>query len=324
MAAAGKTQNSLEIRERDTDVLRDLFVSRVMTSAHIASLHFDGSREAAKKRLQKLKAARLVGERPRKSTEPAVLFLTRKGFDALRERGVLAEFPQLPASALDKRANVSALTLRHELEVMDVKAAFCSAIRGTDRFAVAEFTTWPLLVQFEAFRPGRESAEVLVKPDGFIRVHEKESDGGLSEHTFFLEVDRSTETQDTLVNRAACYMDYFRSGGFAVKNGAPRDAFKEYPFRVLMVFKTAERSNNTAERLLQSNPPILTQVWLSTLQEVTTNPLAEIWTCPADYREATRGTAFDTEHRRESWGYRRQTERETLIESRIKKQRLLQ
>ncbi len=123
---------------------------------------------------------------------------------------------------------------------MDVKAAFCSAIRGSGRFTVAEFSTWPLLYQFEAFRPGHSSAEVIVKPDGFIRIHEKETDGGLSEHTFFLEVDRSSETQDTLVARAGCYLDYYKSGGFAVRNGGTRADFKDYPFRVLMVFKTAE------------------------------------------------------------------------------------
>ena len=37
---------------------------------------------------------------------------------------------------------------------MDVKAAFHSAIHATKQFSVAEFSTWPLLYQFEAFRPG--------------------------------------------------------------------------------------------------------------------------------------------------------------------------
>jgi hypothetical protein len=314
---------SISLQNRDLDVLRELFVSRVMTAAHVAALHFDGSREAAKKRLQKLKAAGLIAERPRKATEPAVLFLTRKAFDVLRERGVLAQYPQFPVSALAKRAQVSDITLRHELEVMDVKAAFDSAIRGTEQFSVAAFSTWPLLYQFEAFRHGRGGAEVVVKPDGFIRIHQTEADGGESEHTFFLEVDRSSETQDALVAKAGCYLDYYRSGGFAERNGKPRSAFKDFPFRVLMVFKNAERRNNTAERLLQSTPPILTMVSLTTFAEVTATPLAAIWITPADYRDATRGTPFDPTHRPASYTYRRQTEREALIDSHIKKQSLL-
>ncbi len=206
---------------------------------------------------------------------------------------------------------------------MDVKAAFCSAIRGAHSFTVAEFSTWPLLYQFEAFRPGQDSAEVIVKPDGFIRVHEKEPDGGLSEHTFFLEVDRSTETQDTLVARAGCYLDYFRSGAFAQRNGAPRSAYKDYPFRVLIVFKTAERRKNTAERLLQNSPPIFTQVCLSTFEEATRDPLGSIWIRPLDYRKGTQGTRFDTERGRPRWGYARQTERERVIAESVQKHRLL-
>src|SRR5260370_30381727 len=157
---------------------------------------------------------------------------------------------------------------------MDVKAAFYSAIKMTEQFTVAEFSTWPVLYQFEAFRAGQGGAEVTVKPDGFIRIHEKEKDDHLSEHTFFLEVDRSTETQDTLVARAGSYFEYYKSGGFAERNGAPRAAYKNFPFRVLMVFKTAERRNNTAERLMQNNPPIFTHDSLSTIDEVMAEPLA--------------------------------------------------
>ena len=74
---------------------------------------------------------------------------------------------------------------------MDVKTAFHSAIKKTTEFSIAEFSTWPLLYQFEAFRSGYGGAQVLVKPDGFIRIHEKELDGGVSEYAFFLELDRS-------------------------------------------------------------------------------------------------------------------------------------
>src|SRR5204863_509907 len=132
--------------------------------------------------------------------------------------------------------------------------------------------------------------QILVKPDGFIRIHEKEKDGGLSEHAFFLEVDRSTEVQDLLVTRAGSYLEYFKSGGFAERNGAPRSAYKEFPFGLLLVFKTAERRNNTVERLLQNNPPISNRVYLSTLEEVKTNPFGDVWIRPRDYRDAVNGT----------------------------------
>ncbi len=323
MATAKICVESVHPQGRDLALLRGLFESRVMTAGHIAALYFDGKKEATKKRLQKLKAAGFIGERTRHASQPSILFLTRKGLVLLQEHGTLAEYPPLDLPVLEKRARVSDLTIRHELEIMDVKAALHSAIKQTGNFSLAEFSTWPLLYQFAAVRHGSRGAEVTVKPDGFIRIHEREPDGGVSEHTFFLEVDRSSEIQDTLVHRAGSYLDYYQSGAFAVRNGAARSAFRDYPFRVLMVFKSAERRNNTAERLLQSNPPIHTQVCLSTLAEVTSNPLGPVWFRPLEYEKATRGTPFDPEKARPQWAYQRQTARELFIEQKVPKRCLL-
>ncbi len=315
--------DSIDLQDRDLALLRGLFESRLMTAAHVVALYFDGKKEAAKKRLQKLKAAALIGEQARKAYEPVILSLTRQGFGVLQKEGVLSEYPQLPQSALDKRASVSALTLQHELEIMDAKAAFHSAIKQTESFSVAEFSTWPLLFQFQVAQHWQSGTQVVVKPDGFIRIHEKEADGGVSEHTFFIEVDRSTERQEILLKKALCYMDYYRTGGFAVKNGAVRSAYKDFPFRVLMVLKTAERRNNIAERLLQSTPTILTQVWLSTFQEVITSPLAPIWVSPAAYREAIKGTVHEGRSAMKGT-YRRHAERDAAVERAVTKQQLLQ
>jgi hypothetical protein len=293
-----------------------------MSATHATALYFDGKNEAAKKRLQKLRAAGLVGERPRQAFGPAVLFLTRRGLEVLREHGILAEYPSFGLPALERRSRVSDLTVRHELEVIDVKTAFHRAIKKTDGFTIAELSTWPLLHQFEVFRPGRSRPET-VKPDGFTRIREKEADGGMFEHNFFLEVDRSTESPNTLVARAGCYLEYYRYGGFAAKLGALRAAYKQYPFRVLMVFKTAERRNNIAERLLQSDPPIYTQACLTTFAEAIADPLGAVWMCPRDYYDATKGTPFDPNHRRKTWGYQRQAAREELVDQRVKKFRIL-
>lgn len=293
-----------------------------MTTDHAAWLYFDGKGEAGKKRLQKLKSAGFITERPRRTFEPSVLFLTRKGLEILQDNGILAEYPPFDLPALDRRARVSDLTIRHELEVMDVKTAFHAAVKKLPLFNIAEFSTWPMLHEFTAYRPGAGGAETPVKPDGFIRVHETEADGGKFERTFFLELDRSTETQEILIARAGCYHDYYKSGGFAIRNGVARSDYKQFPFRVLMVFKTAERRNNTAARLLQSYLTVFKQVCLSTLEEVTRDPLDAIWTNPADYREATKGTPFAAELQIPARGYRRQTERDRFIESNVKKWRL--
>lgn len=309
----------ISLEARDITLLRGLFESRVMSSVHVASLYFNGSRDAAIKRLQKIKAAGLVGERKRHVSEPSILYLTRKGFTVLQGRNLLLEYPPLPATAFERRANVSELTIRHELEIMDVKTAFHVAISNLERLSIDQFSTWPRLSEFEVTRPGYGGRETPVRPDGFIRINVQ----GEFVETYFLEVDRSSKTQDKLVAQAMCYREYYFGGGFAVRNGTTRDKFKEFPFRVLIVCKSADRRNNTAERLLLSNPPISTMVWLSTLAEVTANPLGPIWIRPQDYRPAVAGTRFDVDRKGKAIVNHPQPERNAVVEAQIQRFRLL-
>src|SRR5690349_3187740 len=94
----------IELQSRDFALLRGLFESRVMTLSHAAALFFDGKKEMAKKRLQKLKAAGIVRERPRHFSDPSILFLTRRAFELLRDHGYLVDYPRIGIADLDKRA----------------------------------------------------------------------------------------------------------------------------------------------------------------------------------------------------------------------------
>ena len=307
---------AISYQDRDLDLLRGLFESRIMTAAHIAALYFNGSGEAAKKRLQKLKAAGMIGERMRSVSEPRILFLTSKAIELLRERGILAQYPTVVTNG--KRTQVSELTIRHELQVMDVKAAFCAALRERKTLTVAEFSTWPALHQFEIVDRIKRT-NIVVKPDGFIRLHEQEKNGATSEHTFFLELDRSTETQDTIATKARSYLEHYQSGGFAVQNGATRADYKKFPFRVLLIFQNAERRNNAAERLLLNNPPILTHSYLTTFAEFIAEPLGNVWVRPLDYRETLKKSKFEAVAGENAKTYRRQSAREAFVESLIQK-----
>ncbi len=185
---------------------------------------------------------------------------------------------------------VSQLTLRHELEIQEVKTALTLAVNRTGKFSICEFSTWPLLYEFRVTLPANGSTfarpEILLKPDGFIRVMEKDADGQEFRRLFFLELDRSTETLNTLVTKALAYREYYRTGGLAIKFMASKDAFNDYPFRVMMIFKSEARRDNVAEILLKARPPILKQCWMTTLTELIANPLGPIWIRPLDYRAA--------------------------------------
>lgn len=302
-------------------MFQGLFESRMMSLSHVTSLYFGGRGEAAKKRIQQLKASEYIGERPRQPYHPSLLFLKAKGFRVLSEGGYLSGYPAPSWEHFRKRVWISELTLRHELAVMDAKVAFVSRLQGVEGIEVAEFSTWPMLYQF--YVPGeRGGKEVLMKPDSFIRVHETDGEEGMLEHAFFLELDRGTEPQKVLTQKASCYRGYYQSGRFAERMGGQAEAYKDYPFIVLMVFKNAERRNNTAVALLQNDPPIKRQTWLTTFAELEKDPLGAIWARPADYLEATEGTAFDPLKVSQEQVYRRNTDREHFVESAIGKQRL--
>jgi hypothetical protein len=322
MPTTEKPKPGLILQERDLIILRDLFESRVISLAQMATLHFEGRYEGAKKRIQILKANGLIAERPREPLKPSILFLPQKAFELLSEKGMLADYPNLSIASLTKRAQVSKQTIEHELACIDVKTSFARAIRTSNVLKLQEFSTWPLLSQFEAYVPMRRIKQTI-KPDGFIRIHEHALDGGKFGYTFFMEIDRSTEKQDILAEKAACYLDYYKRGGFAVRNGHPPEAFQDFPFRVLIVCKTPERRNNAAERLLKLNPPIFKHAMLSTFDDVCANPLGPIWIQPVNYREATRCTPFDLDKQQSRFIYRRQVEREEFIEKAVRKSSLL-
>lgn len=287
-----------------------------MSNAHISALHFNGHKAAAKKRIQTLKRARLISERPRHPFEPSIIFITKGGLAELALRGILQEYPGINRSMLENRANVSLLTLRHELDVLDVKAQLWSASSKSNLFTVTEFTTWPRLVQFAV-------GGTVVKPDAFVRIRHPANAETFSEHSFFVELDRSTEALNLLVRRAACYLAYYKSGGFAERSGAMRTAVRDYPLRVLFILKTEERRNNITERLLGHSPPILSHVWLTTLSDLKRDPLGAIWIRPIDYRNATAGTPYSTHRSASTPEYRRQTARELHVAKALTKHPLI-
>jgi hypothetical protein len=100
MAKTKEARSSVDVQERDLALLRSLFESRIMTTAHVAAVHFDGKKEAAKKRLQKLKAAGFIGERARRAYEPSLLFLAAPALSLLRQRGILSEYPEIALPAI--------------------------------------------------------------------------------------------------------------------------------------------------------------------------------------------------------------------------------
>src|SRR4051812_37963940 len=126
----------LSLQERDFNILRSLATCRIMTNRQIAGIFFQGRREAAKKRLQKLKTAGFIKERPRKAYDPAVLCLTSAAFALLSSNGQLSELPSVSKPSWERRSHVSNQTLKHELEVIDVMTSFHTAVHNSKTISI--------------------------------------------------------------------------------------------------------------------------------------------------------------------------------------------
>ena len=296
------TPSGPALQARDTQLFAGLLESRVMTREQLAKLYFDGNYDVAKKRLFKLTQAGFVRERKSRANPgrffPSTLSLGRRGFDALNATPALLPIQGITWEQVADRIDLARSTLAHELELIDHRVAFTAALRGHASLALAEFLTWPALYQFKTV-DCESGKELVLKADAQISVLEDDE----LEHTFFLEYDRSTEVGRQLAKKAFGYHHYYTTGGFSVRSGAPREDFKEHPFRVLYIVPSVERRNSIAERLLQVHnapdrgarrPALLrNQHWLTTSAQFLAAPLGAIWLTLADYWHATEGTLYD-------------------------------
>lgn len=225
----------LHLTARDRAVLVGLFEARVFTLKQLAQLYFDDRYEMTKKRLQKLKAAGYVRALKRAPFQPSALVLAKKGFLAVRHADELARYPEIPWNTFYKRTQIADSTLRHELTVSEVRVALLLAIRERTNWELLELTTWPSLISFEVrFSVKRDGLTfrkaMTIRPDGLLRVREKFPDGSFRDLKFYLEVDRGTESQGRLEQKARAYSNHR----------------KQEAFQVVFVFSTLQRLGSTS------------------------------------------------------------------------------
>lgn len=277
-----KKRTNVVIQSRDLRMLRGLFECRVMTSRHASELYFGGRSEMAKKRLQRLRDADIVASRSDRRFEKTNFFLTRRGIEILALAQMLADFPKVRGLSLARRMDVSDLTLRHELAVMDVKVSFhrTAPMHGVE---VREFGTWPARIQFKSERG-------LIKPDAFLRIRDRAG----RERTFYLELDRSTKPLGALVEQCMGYRACRKARVRLTTHSWDEDA-REHRFTVLYVLQNEGRLENFARKLLSSLPPIRSLVWLTTMDALERDPFGAIWLRPKDLEThpGTRVTLFD-------------------------------
>jgi len=311
--------SSVVLQPRDLELFRGLYECRILLQRHITAFYFQGHHASAKKRVQRLKSRGYLHEQRRFPSNPSIYSLTPKSFAALKQSGLLSSFRPIRCNALEKRLQISDATLAHEIQVLDARMIISTAFHSNST-RTSLFQTWPVLYQFNVAYNGEKA---LVKPDGYFRVI-RAVEGEIQEQAFFLEVDRSTESLGILARKAVCYAVYYKSGGYVKWRGKLPQQLKEHPFRVLFVVASEERRDNTARCLLQLQPPIRGQIWLTTWAELKANPLGDIWLRPMDYQQSFSATHYEISAPQRYGQHRRQVTGNEVVEGPLLKLPLLE
>lgn len=163
------------------------------------------------------------------------------------------------------------LMLPHDIVIQDVRVAF---VRGWGQSEVHYDSS--------GFAVNGRGRSCRVRPDAYLAV-----DGPTTNH-FLLEVDRSTETHAVIRDKLLGYRELRKTGEFSspfASNDSP-----SVPFRVLFVCRSAKRRDNLAGLALSLHPPILSQAWFATIDDVKNDPRGAIWLTPHALRESRRSS----------------------------------
>jgi hypothetical protein len=274
--------NGVVLQPRDFGLLADLFDTRFITIRHAAALHFGDNDDVAKQRLLKLHRAGLIHRREMNLAGPrgvrSLYVFRKRTLDLLLRHGWLLRYRNENWNVrLRKRFEaISPLTIQHELGLLDVRAALEPALGALAHIKVIRFGVWPLEHEFHVRRGDRR---VRQRPDGYLcfAEHSPLRDEPVCRH-FYIEYDRGTESLETIATKAEGYRHHHRTGGFCRWLGRPGDQPRDHPFRVLFVVPSAGRMRSMLARLAQAGER--RRAWLTTLDELTADPLGGIWTYP--------------------------------------------
>jgi len=257
------------LTQRDLAIIEAVFTCRVLTSAQIGRLLFDGASQSeriCRRRLQKLYHHGYLAreELPVKASEgsaPFLYFLDRLGAEAL------AQWRGVDASAwVPKKNKVQPLFLHHRLATNDVRVAATVDAR-------ANGYTIPRWIDEDALNADKETVTVTdaagkeqtvcLVPDGHFEVLA----GGTVYH-FFLELDRATETGVSAkwrdwTGKIHLYLAYYGSGRYQAK-------YHTSDMRVLTVTTSEERAENLRAATAKAGGK--GRFWFATLPQVTSRP----------------------------------------------------
>lgn len=186
------------LTRRDQDVVVSVFWMRALTRELIQELHFTrGGRTRCQYRLTWARRLRLLDTLERRSaSERAVYILSRRS-----TRGLALLRQRYPEEAIRRRLGVRG-PLEHTLEVNRLRIRLMQACQATK----VQLSVWLDETDLEPLRP-----QFGLLPDGYFEIRELR-DGCLVAQSYFVELDRSMQSVQTLQRKLARYEQLIGSG----------------------------------------------------------------------------------------------------------------
>lgn len=279
-----KEPPNIKLQPRDIRIIDRVYKNRLMSSRQLYAL-IDGSRSKLKRRLQKLWLNKYL-ERPPDQEVLRVRGDLRYLIYSLGQKGaeVLAAEKGYDIAKLNwvQRSKIKFPFIIHNLFVSELFTCLKLTLRNKGGI---ELTDWRQGKEIEARirRPSymyeRESRsdKPLLQPDGLSSLHYSPED---QTQYFYLEADRGTIREKTMLGRYKKYWAYWQQRGFK-EQGIPVDQ----GFRVLTVSKNETRAQNLRQ-LIEDNKPWngnTTMFWFTHKQWSIENPepiLSKCWKTP--------------------------------------------
>lgn len=138
------------------------------------------------------------------------------------------------------------LFLKHEMMIVDLHVALSLALRGTD-LRLVSWREGNELHDAIAVTDGHDTTRLPIRPDAFFTIEDTRRPAGANRVHFFLEADRSTETQTRFKEKIRGYWHYLEQRRHEKKFGIKS-------FRVLTVTISHERSQNLCSLAATASP----------------------------------------------------------------------
>ncbi len=229
-----EASSPLIVQPRDREILEAVYGHRFLSSGQIRDMFF-GCATRSNIRLRKLWEHEYVD---RHYLRPLVFHGSSQAIYSLGKSGVDVVAESLDVDREEVRKNrhkvrdLKPFFIEHVLSVNDFRINFETA---AEKHQQVQLERWineiDLQDEYETRTAGRLTKR-LIRPDGYGRYSHK---GKL--YSFFLELDRATETNGRFERKARSYLDYGKSGRYP-------QTFGVRFFRVLVVTTTLRRLKN--------------------------------------------------------------------------------